>query len=112
MKALVITTKDTAYVRDFAPPMSQTAEKVIGDWVERVRPTGLPGYLMLVDENPGYLPLPLAGWHGERSVACIAVLFRGHCPFSGKDERVLPRSHGTGDSPGTQCLSGRSVLGF
>ena len=51
MKALVFTTKDTAYVRDFLPPMSQTAEEVIGDWVELVRPKGIPGYLMLVDEN-------------------------------------------------------------
>lgn len=82
MKALVITTKDTAYVRDFAPPMSQTAEKVIGDWVERVRPTGLPGYLMLVDENGRLknLPMNLAGslfygaqFHGEPIVGTIVI---------------------------------------
>lgn len=82
MKALVITTKDTAYVRDFAPPMSQTAEKVIGDWVERVRPTGLPGYLMLVDENGRLknLPMNLAGslfygaqFHGDPIVGNIVV---------------------------------------
>lgn len=51
LKAVVFTTKNTAYVRDFKEPMSQTAEEVVGDWVERVRPVGLPGYLMLVNEN-------------------------------------------------------------
>lgn len=51
MKALVFTTRNTAYIRDFKEPMSQTAEEVVGDWVELVRPVGLPGYLMLVNEN-------------------------------------------------------------
>ena len=83
MKALVITTKDTAYVRDFTPPMSQTAEKVIGDWVERVRPTGLPGYLMLVDENGRLkeLPVNLAGslfygaqFHGGAVIRLLGVI--------------------------------------
>lgn len=54
MKALVFTTKDTAYVRDFNEPILETAEEVVGDWVEMVRPLGLPGHLILVDEN-GYM---------------------------------------------------------
>lgn len=82
MKALVFTTKDTAYVRDFLPPMSQTAEEVIGDWIELVRPKGIPGYLMLVDEN-GLLkepPMNLAGslfygtqFHGSPIVGDIVI---------------------------------------
>lgn len=62
MKALVITTKDIAYVHDFAPPMSESIEKFIGDWTETVRPRGIPGYLMLVDESGllKHLPCNLA----------------------------------------------------
>lgn len=82
MKALIVTTKDTAYVRDFAPPMSRTAEEVIGDWVELVRPRGLPGYLMLVDESGRLknLPINLAGslfygsqFHGDPIVGNIVI---------------------------------------
>lgn len=51
MKAVVFKTDGIAYVRDFKEPMMQSAEGVIGDWVERVRPVGCPGYLMLVDES-------------------------------------------------------------
>lgn len=63
MKAVVFTTKNTAYVREFDAPMIDTAEKVVGDWVELVRPKGLPGYLMLVNENglPRELPINIAG---------------------------------------------------
>lgn len=83
MKALVITTKDTAYISDFLPPMSQTAEEVIGDWVELVRPKGIPGYLMLVDENGllKELPMNLAGslfygtqFHGSPIVGDIVIV--------------------------------------
>ncbi len=58
MKAVVFTTANTAYVRDFDPPLYRTAEEVVGDWVEPVRPRGLPGYLMLVDENGRLKELP------------------------------------------------------
>lgn len=82
MKAVVFTTKNTAYVRDFLEPMSQTAEEVVGDWVERVRPVGLPGYLMLVNENGllKNLPLNIAGslfygtqFHGSPIVGDIVI---------------------------------------
>lgn len=62
--------------------MSQTAEEVVGDWVERVRPVGLPGYLMLVNENGllKNLPLNIAGslfygtqFHGSPIVGDIVI---------------------------------------
>lgn len=63
MKAVVFTTNNTAYVREFKSPMIKTAEEVVGDWVELVRPMGLPGYLMLVNENGRLheLPINIAG---------------------------------------------------
>lgn len=82
MKALVITTKDIAYVHDFAPPMSESIEKFIGDWTETVRPRGIPGYLMLVDESGllKHLPCNLAGsllygtqFHGSPIVGNIVI---------------------------------------
>lgn len=82
MKALVITTEDIAYVHDFAPPMSESIEKFIGDWTETVRPRGIPGYLMLVDESGllKHLPCNLAGsllygtqFHGSPIVGNIVI---------------------------------------
>lgn len=82
MKALVITTEDIAYVQDFAPPMSESIETFIGDWTEPVRPRGIPGYLMLVDESGllKHLPCNLAGsllygtqFHGSPIVGNIAI---------------------------------------
>lgn len=63
MKAVVFTTKNTAYVREFESPMIKTAEEVVGDLVELVRPTGLSGFLMLVNENGllHKLPMNIAG---------------------------------------------------
>ena len=82
MKALVITTEDIAYVHDFAPPMSESIEKFIGDWTETVRPRGIPGYLMLVDESGllKHLPCNLARsllygtqFHGSPIVGNIVI---------------------------------------
>lgn len=82
MKAVVFTTQNTAYVRDFESPMYKTAEEVVGDWVELVRPMGLPGYLMLVNENGRLheLPMNIAGSlfygtpvHGDPIVGDIVI---------------------------------------
>lgn len=51
MKALVFTTNNTAYSREFPEPLFESAHEVIDDLIEVVRPLGLPGYIMLVDES-------------------------------------------------------------
>ena len=99
MKALVITTKDIAYVHDFAPPMSESIEKFIGDWTETVRPRGIPGYLMLVDESGllKHLPCNLAGsllygtqFHGSPIVGNIVIAKDDgqKCPQPLTDEEI------------------------
>lgn len=99
MKALVITTEDIAYVHDFAPPMSESIETFIGDWTETVRPRGIPGYLMLVDESGllKHLPCNLAGsllygtqFHGSPIVGNIVIAKDDgqKCPQPLTDEEI------------------------
>lgn len=86
-KGLVITTDDTMYVKEFGDPLYKTVGEVVGGWIEKVSPVGLPEPFCFVCNEEGLLqnlPINVTGsaWygtfvHGQPIVGNIVVMKLG-----------------------------------
>lgn len=77
-KGLVITTDDTMYVQEFGDPLYETVGKVVGGWIEKVSPKGLPQPFCFICNEEGLLknlPLNTMGciWYGTLDHGCPIV---------------------------------------
>lgn len=77
-KGIVITTELKAQVQEFGLPLYKSMEGVLGGYMEKVSPRGLPHpYCFLVNEEGLLLNLPLnyvgSWWYGTQNHGCPIV---------------------------------------